>query len=114
MTQEAWRPSEQPVHFRAVIAPDQHDQCKDDMRVVGFRKYSSCESWVAEQETFKGWRYTIEPLFTAAQLAAEVQRAVAAETERCAMVAKTCDVGACPNVPKQRQMIAAAIMKAQP
>lgn len=96
MTQEAWRPNEQPVarsFTMQALVPGGHP--------------------VTHVSVLKPLPAGTD-LFASAQLAAEVQRAVAAERERCAAVAETCDVGPCPNVPKQRQMIAAAIRKAQP
>lgn len=59
------QPSE-PVHFRAMLDPEQvPHQLKTSMHVVGFRSLKLAEAFVDEQTDFYGWRYTIEPLYSA-------------------------------------------------
>lgn len=61
------------VHWRAVLDPSQRaQQLKESLHFVGFRRLRAAESWVAEQNDFYGWRYTIEPLYTRPQQAAQV------------------------------------------
>lgn len=55
---------QEPVHWRAVLDPEQvPQQVKTTMHVVGFREKKAAEGFVAEQIDFYGWRYTIEPLY---------------------------------------------------
>lgn len=76
MTQEAWRPSEQPVAYMSrsvVMWLTDRRRGKAANVTTTLDVTQQCESDVA--------------IFTTAQLAAEVQRAVEAERERCASVA---------------------------
>lgn len=60
------------------------------------------------QNVRKAWR-----LLTIAQRDEQVAAAVAAERERCARTAETCDLGPIgPSVPEQRRRIALAIRDA--
>lgn len=64
--------SQVPVHWRAVLDPEQvPHQLNPDLHDVGFRRERSGRSWVAEQLDFKGWRYTLEPLYAAPTTKAE-------------------------------------------
>lgn len=63
---EAMVGEQEPVHWRAVLDPEQvPQQLKNTMHVVGFREKKAAEGFVAEQIDFYGWRYTIEPLYAA-------------------------------------------------
>jgi len=63
---EAMVGEQEPVHWRAVLDPEQApQQLKTTMHVVGFREKKAAEGFVAEQIDFYGWRYTIEPLYAA-------------------------------------------------
>lgn len=58
--------AQEPVHWLAVLAEDQRPhQLNESLHRVGFRKRRSAESWIAEQEDFKGWTYTLVPLYAA-------------------------------------------------
>ena len=64
---EATKP-QGPVHWRAVLCAEQVPQHPTPTaHVVGFRKFSDAESWVAAKLDFDGWRYTLEPLFATPQ-----------------------------------------------
>lgn len=101
MTQEAWRPSEQPVAWRI--------RYRSEPGMIGHYPWSYTERKRAAERP----ECESEQLFTAAQLAAEVARAVAAETERCA---RTCLDAACggSNFNAAAEYCAQAIRKAQP
>lgn len=87
----------EPVHWRAVLDPEQvPHQLKASMHAVGFRDQQSAESWIAERLDFDGWRYTLEPLYSAPQAQAdardaEIERAILAERERICAAIKTED-----------------------
>ncbi len=40
-------------------------QLKTDLHRVGFRNKASADEWVASNETFNGWHYTLHPLYLA-------------------------------------------------
>lgn len=57
----------EPVHWRAVMCPEDMAHEPDHHRhVTGFTTEAAGIAWVAEQLTFRGWRYTLEPLYLAA------------------------------------------------
>jgi hypothetical protein len=67
MTQSIPQTLPDPVHWRAVLDPEQvPHQPKERLHVVGFRAERAAKSWIAEQLDFGSWRYTLEPLYAAA------------------------------------------------
>lgn len=57
-----------PVHWRAVLDAEQvPQQLQSSLHVIGFSDKRSAEGFIAEQLDFKGWRYTLEPLYAAPQ-----------------------------------------------
>lgn len=61
---EALSKSQEPVHWRAILAADQvPHQLKTSMHIVGFLNKGSADQFVAEQLDFQGWRYALEPLY---------------------------------------------------
>jgi len=68
----------EPVHYRAVLSEAQRpQQLQTNLHFMGFRKLSSAQSFVDEQEDFQGWHYTIEALHTADQYRQGVADALA-------------------------------------
>lgn len=71
-------PAGEPVHWRAVLDPAQvPHELRPDRHCVGFRNKRSAEQWIAERLDFDGWRYSLEPLFTAPEPPAAKQPSVA-------------------------------------
>jgi len=55
---------QEPVHWRAVISDaDKERNPIVSRHVVGFTKLSAAEEWAAAEHDFRGWNYTIEPLY---------------------------------------------------
>ncbi|WP_341237887.1 hypothetical protein [uncultured Limnobacter sp.] len=57
----------EPVHFRAVLCSEQHDKALGVVpKVAGFVDKKAAEQFILEQRDFKGWKYSLESLYTEA------------------------------------------------
>lgn len=77
----------EPARWHALLDDAQRPhQLKTDLHDVGFRDRRMADGWIASELDFKGWRYTLGGLFTAAQLQAYGDARMLEERERCANV----------------------------
>lgn len=76
--------AQEPAHWRAVLAPsDREKQLDKSLHLVGFNQRQLAESWIAEQKTFKGWAYSLEPLYTSSQPPAPCQKVSKEQVQEC-------------------------------